>query len=144
MREGRYRNIAFLAELLINILVFSISCAILAGIFGQAGRLSRQTRSQSQASAEIYALFASLRAGGPAALAGAAEENGAYLLYYDKDWNPAEANTAVYTLRLQMREEETGAGLLRQLEATAFSADDPDICTLSTKTYQNGGEVAGA
>ncbi len=138
MSGGRYRNVAFLAELLINILVFSISCAILAGIFGQAGRISRDTRSKSQATTEIYALFATLRAQGPAALTDAAQEEGEYRLYYDKDWNRTAAATAVYTLRLTIREEPTGAGVLRRLEARATSGENPEICTLSTSVYQSG------
>lgn len=142
MRDSRYRNIAFLAELLINILVFSISCAILAGLFGQAGRLSREMRSKSQASTEIYALFSALRASGPEALAPAVETENGYVLYYDKSWNPTTAETAVFTLTLQLQEENTGAGVLRQVHATASSTNIPEICTLSTKTYQHTAEVS--
>lgn len=142
--KNRYRNVAFLAELLINIFVFSISCAVLVGLFGQAGQISRQTKEEGFATQEIYALFDTVRARGPEGLVSAqGGENGSYILYYDKNWCPAaDAQAAAYTVTLQMEDTGTAAGSLYQLDATATDAQGSEICQMTTKTYHPGGEVA--
>ncbi len=136
--SSRYRNVAFLAELLINILVFSISCAVLAGLFGQAGKLAGQTRSKSQATAEIYTLFETIRAEGAGALEEATLlENGSYALYYDKQWNPAGQNAA-FTIQLTVNQRPTGAGAIWEMEAFAYDGEAQEICRLATKAYYSG------
>ena len=137
--RNRYRNVAFLAELLINILVFSISCAILAGLFGQAAKIARETREESFASMEIYSLFETVRASGVEALPqNALAEEEVYVLHYDKQWKPTDEPAAAYTIHLYTTDNSTGAGTLRELTALANNSEGEEICTLSTKTYHQG------
>ncbi|MDL2254508.1 type II secretion system GspH family protein [Ruminococcaceae bacterium OttesenSCG-928-I18] len=142
--RNRYRNVAFLAELLINILVFSISCAILAGLFGQAGKLARETREKSFASQEIYSLFETLRARGPEGITQAQPDGqDGYALHYDEQWNPAGGENAAYIIHLYTTDNDTGAGVLREVTAHASNNQGEEICTLTTKTYHQG-EGGGA
>lgn len=133
---NRYRNVAFLAELLVNILVFSISCAIMVGLFGQASKMARETREESFATQEIYALFETIRLRGPGAVEGAAPTAaGGLQCYYNEDWTRTDKENAAYTIELSLDEETAAAGLLLGVEARASDRNGQEICTLSTKTY---------
>lgn len=134
-----YRNVSFLAELLINILVFSISCAILAGLFGRASLIARQTREKNFASAEIYTLFETMKARGPAALTVAHEEEaGVYVCRYDKDWRPSVSGEGEYTIEMDVTETAAGTGVLVEVEARAKDKAGAEILTMETKSYHPG------
>lgn len=140
-----YRNIAFLAELLINILVFSVSCAVLVGVFGKAGTVSRDTGEQSLASTEVNALIETVRLRGEAGLEGAVRQtDGSYVCNYDAAWRPT-TQTPVYVVTVQLTEEQRGAGTLVYITAQAESATGREICIYDTAHYipAEGGAVGG-
>lgn len=137
-----FRNTSFLVELLINILIFSISCAILVSVFGKASQLARTTREENFASAEIHTLFELAKARGVEALGGGTDGE----TYYDKNWNAADSQNAAYGIEMDIEETATEGGVLRRLTATARrSGDGSEICTLETTLYnpQKGGAGLG-
>ena len=135
--KTKYRNIAFLAELLINILVFSISCAILVGLFGRAALLARQTREENFASTQIYALFETMKARGPAALTTARQEgDGRYVCHYDSDWQLSVEHEPAYVITLDVFEQTSEAGELCRVQARATGADGEEIVAMETQTYR--------
>lgn len=136
--RSKYRNIAFLAELLVNIFVFSISCAILAGLFGQAGMLATQTREEGFASTEMHALFEITKARGLEGLGAECEETSdGFVCYYDRQWNAADPSAYEYTIQMDVQEEETGAGVLYRLNATASHSSGREICQMQTAVYSS-------
>ncbi len=135
--KTQHRNMTFLIELLINVLVFSVSCAVLVGVFGKASGMARSTREKSSATSEIYSLFETVRAGGEATLAdGTLLENGGIAYYYNDKWNPVQPDDADYTVVLTIEDSAKPAGTLRELHALATSAEGDEICELATHTYQ--------
>lgn len=139
----KYRNTSFLVELLINVLVFSVSCAIIVGVFGKASEVTRNTREKSYATAEIYAVFEEFRGEGLSALDDGLEEDGEVLYFYDGNWNLTEADDLakyVVTLRVEpQRELEDGTGAVGELSrliASAQESNGREICTLETSVYQ--------
>ncbi|NLW79615.1 MAG: type II secretion system protein [Ruminococcaceae bacterium] len=135
--KKRYRNTAFLVELLVNILVFSISCAILVGLFGKAGQIARDTHAENFAGAEAQSLIEIVKARGVQGLEDAdAQPDGSLLFYYDEDWQPASGADAAYTIRLVVRDEATVAGVLSHLSAVAESRDGAEVFSIATASYQ--------
>lgn len=129
--KTRYRNVSFLVELIINILVFSISCALLVRLFAVAGETSRLAAEQSRASTELTGLVEGFKAHG---------QNDAFAepltFFYDGAWNPTESQTpGGYTLELTVTDEGSPAGLLRRIEAAAYGAAAEPITQLSTAVY---------
>lgn len=142
--KTRYRNVAFLMELMVNILVFSISCAVLVGLFGKAGQISKQTSAETGAKTRVQSLVEVLRAHGPEGLP-AEGEAGRYTVYYDGDWEPVPANDAGcrYLVRLTVQDEATAAGTLQKVQAGAFTREETPLYALETAHYTpSAGEVS--
>ncbi len=148
-----YRNVAFLVELLVNIFVFSVACAILVGLFGKAGQLARGTRERDFATTEIYALFETAKAHGvqAATAAGDAQDDTRTLFYYDKNWKLTSAAGAAYIVEVTATPEggntlpgSAPAGELDRLTARASDAGGREICTMQTAVYQPAAGNAGA
>ncbi len=135
--KTRYRNVAFLVELIINILVFSISCAVLVGLLGKAGEIAGQTQQESFAANQVQVIIETAKAGGAENLPGAVpQQDGSFVCGYDSNWQPAEVNEAEYTVRLTVEQSVTDAGVLYTLVATAQTAEDgQEICRMQTATY---------
>lgn len=137
MRQS-YRNVSFLAELMINILVFSISCAILAGLFGKAGMMARETKEKGFASAEVYSLLQTLRVRDVEELgAGEILENGSVICFYDNKWNTTTSSDAYYEVVLNIDTSKTDAGELRNVTAVArHRTNERKIFELKTTIYK--------
>ena len=137
--KTRYRNVAFLAELMINILVFSISCAVLVGLFGKAFQVSRQTARETKAASEVQWLMENLKAGGKDALEGAEwTDDDHAVLRYDEDWNRVESDAqAVYTIKLLVSTAVGGTdyGALTSIQAVAADAGGIALCRMETASY---------
>ncbi len=135
--KSKYRNVAFLVELLINVLVFSISCAILVALFGEASRIAQDTKRESFAGVEASALLEQVKAQGQEGiLHGVVQADGSVLCAYDEDWMPIEgAEQAAYTIRLLITPEETGAGTLQNMSAIATDSAGEEIYSLQTANY---------
>lgn len=131
-----YRNMAFLTELLVNVLVFSISCAILAGLFVKASSIAKQTKEESFAGVEIYALFETMRAYDIDGLEHAEKQvDGSFLCGYDSEWRPTPTAVSAYIIRLDITTTKTDAGVLQNIEAKAQKANGNEICQFETAIY---------
>lgn len=147
MKQG-FRNIGFVGGLLVNILVFIISCAVLAGIFGKAGQIFTDTKNKSHATDEMYAVFATARADGIETVGGNSNSgkfitasDGAHphaSYYYDKSWLPATGDNHVFLLNYSVWSEDTGAGTLYHIDATAVDDAKNVVCKMSTAVYAPG------
>lgn len=141
-----FRNTAFLVELLINVLVFSISCAILVGVFAKASTLARDTREENYAAAEIHSMFEIAKARGTGeVVAEGVTGSQAATYYYDRGWNLAEQDAAEYRITLQVEQEDTSSGQLNHILALAEHRSGRLICTLETALYEQmkGGAANG-
>lgn len=141
MGEKQYRNTAFLTELLVNILVFAVSCAVLAGVFARAFNVVRQNRQQSQAGTEVYAVVEALRANQNASLG---SEEQPLQIHYDENWQYAQGD-ARYTIEVRCAGEAQPAGVLYRLVATAHdNTSGEQLYRLETELYRSseGGDAA--
>ena len=109
-RKGSKSRI-FLAELMIDVLFFTIAAAICLTIFAKAYTMSRESREKNQALIAAQQGAESFKAGGEEGLVktlGAVkEEDGSYAVYYDAKWNPAAGpGEAAYILRVRVERED--------------------------------------
>lgn len=146
--KKRYRNTAFLMELMINILVFSMSCAVLVGLFGKAGQISKRSEEKAHANNEVLAMIETIKARGAGTqeLAYSEWENDTTLVrWYDAKWDPTAKAEAVYQVRLTMQTQPTRAGVLTHMQASAADLEGREICSVETTAYQpsqdKGGEL---
>ena len=144
----KYRNVAFLLELMINILVFSVSCAVLVGLFGKAGNLSRRTRERSSACTELLSIVETIKARGTDNLElveWTDEEN--LVRMYDKDWHPTTDANAPYVLHLYVGRVQYESGELRRMQGAVETAKGDELFSVDTAAYQpvnEGGAPADA
>ncbi len=150
----KYRSVSFLVELLINVLVFSICCAILVALFGRAWQVTAVTRQAAAAEAEVNTLveIAKVRGRGGLLQAGGHENGPEEVCFaYNGDWQPlaAEWTQALsvfpvpleawaregHAVALWLRPEATGAGTLYRLEASAVDDTGSEIYAVQTAFY---------
>lgn len=135
--KTKYRNVAFLVELMINILVFSISCAVLVGLFGKAGQISRHSREEAFANTQAQTLLETAALRGAGAFAGAKWLDGESLnCYYNSNWQQTDDENAPYVITLSIRRREMAAGVLTQLQAQAHTSAGRLLCNIHTANYQ--------
>lgn len=131
-----YRNVSFLVELLINVLVFSVSCAVLVGLFAKASEVARQTKEESFASVETYALFQTVKVYGLDGIShGEEQADGSFACGYDKNWAPVNLQNAVYIITMKIDKTSTDAGMLQNIYATAINAKGNEIGAFETAVY---------
>ncbi|MDL2324149.1 hypothetical protein LJC61_03225 [Ruminococcaceae bacterium OttesenSCG-928-A16] len=134
--KNKYSGLAFLAELLINVAVFSAACAILVGVFSDASLLAKKTTRESLAMAELYTLTEIIKAEGEDALPGAAvQADGSLLLTYTEDWRQS-SQPAAYTITLQLTPTAQKGGTLTDIVAVANTQTGEEICRLQTAHYR--------
>lgn len=144
--KTKYRNVAFLLELMVNILVFSISCAVLVGLFGKAGNLSRRSRERTCASTELLSIVEVVKARGTEGLSQVKwldDEN--LIRFYDKDWKPTDDENAPFVLRLYVGRVQYEAGQLRRMEGMVENKKGEELFAIETASYQpenKGGATA--
>lgn len=132
----KYRNMAFLLELMVNILVFSISCAVLVGLFGQAATLTQRSRRQAAAATELFSLVETIKARGPDALENVQwqdEEN--LLRYYDENWNATADENAPYRLEMRVGRVQFESGEMLQMEGRVLADTGEELYSLETASY---------
>lgn len=132
-----YRNTAFLLELLINVLVFIIVCAVLLGVLADAKLITQQTNDQTRAGNELFAVLEMVRAGGMEALESnrSAAENEA-TLYYDAGWHVCGQEQAAYSLHLVLEQEPVEAGVLEHARAAAHTRAGEELLVMETSFYR--------
>lgn len=143
--KTKYRNVAFLLELMINILVFSVSCAILVGLFGRAGNLSRRTREKTCASTELLSMVETIKAKGTDELVlveWTDDEN--LVRRYDADWKPTSDPDAPYVLHMYVGRVQYESGELRRMQGSVETAGGEELFSVDTAAYQpeEGGAAA--
>lgn len=140
--NGKYRNTAFLVELLVNILVFSVSCAVLVGLFGRAGEIARQTKEEGHATNEINAIMQTFKSEGPEGLFPDNPDEALMQFNYDDKWNPVEEPMA-YRVELTVVSEDHTGGVLYRLTGVATNAAGREIGRMQTACYiQSEGAAA--
>lgn len=110
-KRKKSKSRIFLAELMIDVLFFTIAAAICLTIFAKAYTMSRESREKNQALIAAQQGAESFKAGGEEglvkALGAVQEADGSYAVYYDAKWNPATApEEAYYILRVSVVREE--------------------------------------
>ena len=100
-----------LLELLLMVLIFSLSAALCLRAFVYSGKLSRQdaaavlAESRAQSAAEVLKSVKG-DTGKASEILGGAAEGQILVIGYDKDWNAAStAQSAVYTLKATVERE---------------------------------------
>lgn len=137
----KYRNVAFLLELMVNILVFSVSCAVLVGLFGRAGSLSRRSRERTCASTELLSIVEVIKARGTEGFTDVQwvdDEN--LIRLYDKDWNPTTDEAAPYILHLYVGRVQYESGELRRMEGRVETRSGEALFAIDTASYQPDNE----
>lgn len=143
--KTKYRNTAFLVEVVVNILVFSICCSILVSAFAQASLMVRQTKEESQAATEVYALLETVKVRGPEGLENAQEQpDGSLLLEYDKNWLPVQGGEGAFVVRMEIEEENTAGGVLCHINAWAHTSAGRELCHYVTAVYLQAPTEGGA
>lgn len=134
--KTRYRNTAFLVEVLVNILVFSLCCAVLVSAFVQASILVRQTKADNQATAEVYALLETVKLRGEEGLEHAqVGKDGILMLEYGGDWMPAQGRGVQYRVYMKLDGEVRQSGTLYRIEAWAQDENERQMCYFETAVY---------
>lgn len=140
----RYRNTSFLAEVLINILVFSIACAVLASAYVQAFVIVRQTREESLAANELYALSETLKLRGEEGLTGGTQQPDNTLRFeYDENWMPVEEGAGAFYVLAEIVHQPRATGDMMYVSLWAHRATGEELATLSTIVYLPQKAVAG-
>lgn len=135
--KTKYSALAFLAEVLVNIAVFSASCAVLVGVFSAAYNLAGQTGEKNLAMAELHTLAEMAKVEGEGAFAPAQKNaDGQYLLYYTADWRPASGGQAAYAIKVTLMPQKKLGGVLTGILAVASTAGGTEICRLESAYYQ--------
>lgn len=142
--KRKYRNTSFLIELLVNVLVFSIACAILAGLFVHAHLISAQTHNRSLAGNEMVSLSQRARADGVEALGAAVGESGELTFYYDANWQPAEQSVpGGFSIALNLEAQRQAGGWLYMLQFAAADEQGRELGTLHTALYAAEANLQG-
>lgn len=123
----------FLLELLVNLLFFSVCCAVCLALFGRSSALSRESAALSRATFAAESAAESWKAengdlDAVAALLGGAVREGAVVTCYDADWHAADAG--IYSLTLRPDEGEEN---LRIATIEVDGADGKKIYSLTVK-----------
>ncbi len=140
----KYRNAAFLLELMVNILVFSVSCAVLVGLFGQAGTLTRRSRLQAAAATELFSLTETIKARGPEAVENARwQDEESLLRYYDENWVPTTNENAPYRLEMHVGRVQFESGVMLQLKGRVLAPGGQELYRLETAGYRPAPEGGG-
>lgn len=143
MRKVRYKNTPFLVEVVVNILVFSIACAILVSAFVQASLMVRHTQEESLAGSELYALTETMKVYGEAGLESAQPQpDGKLRLYYNQNWQPASTADAYY-VDIEVVKQPRATGNMYYLSLWAYRQNGEEITSLSTIVYIPQKVVAG-
>lgn len=133
----RYKNTSFLAEVLVNIVVFSIACAILVGAFVQASIMVRQTREESLAANELYALTETLKLRGAESLEYThLQEDGSLRIEYDENWMPMNEGQGTYYVRMEIVHQPRATGDMLYVSLWAYQQNGEEISRLDTIVYQ--------
>lgn len=136
--KPRFRNLAFLFEVLVNVLVFSLACAVLANVFAKASALNRSTREETQASTEAYALYQTIKTEGVGGIEGLQALGDGWLMLYDAHWTPTDGENAVYRIEVALYPKTGAAGSLYALQCVAKRQGGGVIYRLDTQYYLPG------
>ncbi|MFV0351818.1 MAG: hypothetical protein ACK5JF_05855 [Oscillospiraceae bacterium] len=141
--KKRFRITAFLVEVLIDILFFSIACGLLAGVFVKSYAIGKGTNEKNKAAAELRAISQEMKVNGSDAMLEEEQtEQNTWNLYYDDDWSRCPKERAAYYITLQWTPETKPNGTIQTMDGRAFkSGVGTVIFEMQTSYYipQQGG-----
>lgn len=128
MERDTAQRLGFMVPLVLFVLFFVICCGVISGVFLRAAAES--------ARAEEYNTAVQL-CRNQAEICRADRTSGEPLrrLYFDKDFQPAEPETAVCCLVVERFADAWGAGTLRRDVITACRPDGSEIYSLEAAVY---------
>lgn len=130
-----------LIELIIVILFFSISAAVILQFFVSAHLKSEDSAQKSAAVLQAQQIAETFQQTG-ALPSGAVSQGDGAVLYFDGDWNPLQsAEGASFFAELRFSQDKTGAGSLRKLSVNLLKNDEKDgeaLYGLSVQKYVPG------
>ena len=134
------RSGAFLAEMVVVLLFFSIASAIVLRLFVGAYTQNRLSVNTSQAILKAQSAAESYRATGDAALALAAvsADSDGGTAWFDRDWGaPSDEADRAFALRIGLSAGENSAGgTMRRADITVGGADGEILYSLTVGDYR--------
>lgn len=130
-----------LIELIIVILFFSISAAVILQFFVSAHLKSEDSAQKSAAVLQAQQIAETFQQTGSPPSGAVSQGDGA-MLYFDEDWNPLQsAKGASFFAELRFSQDKTDAGSLRKLTVNLLKNDEKGgeaIYALSVQKYVPG------
>lgn len=145
--KQRSKSIGLLIELIVSILVFSISCAILLQIFFSAKKSSANAYKSTQALSCAQSLADQFRVEGSMALALQTAPGGAvveleentYVFFFDDAFAPCAEAQSAYRATVAVREQQFRGGTMCSAEIAVCAQSEEPLCSLEAKKYLPGG-----
>ena len=141
--KQRSKSTGLLIEIIVSILVFSISCAILLQIFFSAKKSSASAYESAQALSCAQSLADQFRVEGSMALALQSAPDGAvleeepdrYLFFFDESFSPCPEAQSVYRAAVAVRARQFPGGDLHIAEISVYAKAEEPLCSLEAKKY---------
>ena len=151
LKVNRRSNVLLYAEMIIALLFFVISFAVIIRVFASADSLERRSRQRQSAAlcaqsiAEAYSVGGDVQKAVSLALgAGLRDFTGSAEIGLDSGFYPADSSDVI--LRLDEQKQDTAAGVYSELAVEFFdnSGDDEElIYSLKCGAYVPGGGAVG-
>ena len=141
--KQRTKSIGLLIELIVSILVFSVSCAILLQIFFSAKKGSATAYESTQALSCAQSLADQFRVEGSMALALQSAPGGTvveieedtYVFFFDDTFAPCAEPQSVYRAAVLVRGQQFRSGTMCSAEISIYSRGEELLCSLEAKKY---------
>jgi type II secretory pathway pseudopilin PulG len=115
----------FLIELIIVILIFAISAAIIVNLFAAASKVNRESRDKSVSLIKIESIIEEYKSFEYAIEGNDYLESLGFPKLYDKDWiETTDETQAVYSIVLLSSQKKYGSGSVFTINLTSFEKDN--------------------
>lgn len=129
------KAVGLLLEIIMTMLFFCITCAILLQIFAFTRNLSDKSYSETQAMVCAQSIADQFRANAFVEQSFEADAEGNYVLYYDQTMQPATADSYYYKALVKISKQPQGAGSMDSASIT-IEQGDKQIHTLQVDQYR--------
>ena len=135
---------SFLLEMILMILFFSVSAAVILQLFASSHNIQKQSSSKNEALLYAQTLAEEFKASGQNLLARTSEQTEER--YLDENWQETGKDNAVYTAQIKISNQSTAAGHLFSATVSVFTSDTEKhlLCRIPATVYlpSEGGTVA--
>ena len=135
---------SFLLEMILMILFFSVSAAVILQLFASAHNIQKQSSSKNEALLYAQTLAEEFKTSESNLLTSTSEQT--QERYLDENWQESEKDRAVYTAQIKISSQSTAAGKLFFAAISVFSADAEKqlLCQIPATVYlpSEGGATA--